>query len=833
MKKVFISYSTKETDSALRVKASLEKRGISCWMAPESIPDGSDYLGESPRAIRECDVFLVRISTVSQQSVWVKNEVDTAINAQKVVIPYMLEDCPLNDKFNFLLTGCQRVAGYDNSEEKLERLARRINGGGQEGGTPTPPAPARKPVSEKQPAPPARKSPPPPSYGSSGGRQPVRSPSQGASGGRQPVKSPSQGASGGRAYGKAPKKNSKAGGIVALLLVLALLGAAVYGVAGYRFPTFISPLLPTDDFYTPELLQSYYGSFEAQGETGEGILTLLSCSEDGRIEGYIEIFSGSDYGKYAVSGEILKKRNGGGVTLSLSPGGWQVESENGFRFEEMTLTLPADYSSLSCPEYLISWGSGTDEGRTLEKPDDLAKLQGASGVFFLKNDLDLTGYTHLPIQNFGGTLIGGGHTIRNMTVSSPDNAIGLFSTLSGRVSDLHIENALVEATGRNENVGILCGVLSGSVENITVSGTVSAQNGYNVGGIAGRIADLPFGAKVRGLSSSAEVVGREKVGGLFGSVAPDCEREGDTADFLSLENSGAVKGECYVGGLFGDLYFTGSHAVIHYDFPVNVINCKNSGSVKGVSHVGGIVGKANADTLLSEIRCCSNAAPISAEAMVGCIAGECNMTVSDCQNEGSSLQVSGFLTEGEKKCAYAGGFVGKGAVIKDCKNTVAILYEGSGNFVGGLMGHCAKTGWQSRFENLENLAEIKGCDFVGGLFGAITPPSNGEGDTLTVRSAKNSGNVSGNDFVGGLIGSLYLDGSHAIIHYDFPGYIIGGENSGMIRARSCVGGLVGYGRTDTALSEIIDPVATGEVVGEDQYGAVGGSLENLTVKENS
>ena len=83
------------------------------------------------------------------------------------------------------------------------------------------------------------------------------------------------------------------------------------------------------------------------------------------------------------------------------------------------------------------------------------------------------------------------------------------------------------------------------------------------------------------------------------------------------------------------------------------------------------------------------------------------------------------------------------------------------------------------------------------------------------------------------IGSLYLDGSHAIIHYDFPGYIIGGENSGMIRARSCVGGLVGYGRTDTALSEIIDPVTTGEVVGENQYGAVGGSLENLTVKENS
>lgn len=126
MQEVFISYSSKEASKAYAIKDVLEKNDISCWMAPESIPDGSDYTHEIPVAIRNCKVFLVLISNISQTSIWVKNEVDTAVNSNKVVIPYMLEECELTDEFNFLLTGRQRVDAYHKKAEKLRRLVKRI-----------------------------------------------------------------------------------------------------------------------------------------------------------------------------------------------------------------------------------------------------------------------------------------------------------------------------------------------------------------------------------------------------------------------------------------------------------------------------------------------------------------------------------------------------------------------------------------------------------------------------------------------------------------------------------------------------------------------------------
>lgn len=41
---LFISYSSKDYETAAKVREILEDRGIACWMAPASIPGGADYL---------------------------------------------------------------------------------------------------------------------------------------------------------------------------------------------------------------------------------------------------------------------------------------------------------------------------------------------------------------------------------------------------------------------------------------------------------------------------------------------------------------------------------------------------------------------------------------------------------------------------------------------------------------------------------------------------------------------------------------------------------------------------------------------------------------------
>lgn len=126
MKEVFISYSSIDYASAQTVRNVLEKNGLSCWMAPEDIPGGSNYTKEIPIAIRNCSVFVLILSKNAQNSTWVLKELDSAVNCGKVILPFMIENCSLNDEFNFLLTGAQRYSAYQKTAEAMETLVARI-----------------------------------------------------------------------------------------------------------------------------------------------------------------------------------------------------------------------------------------------------------------------------------------------------------------------------------------------------------------------------------------------------------------------------------------------------------------------------------------------------------------------------------------------------------------------------------------------------------------------------------------------------------------------------------------------------------------------------------
>jgi hypothetical protein len=124
MNEVFISYSTRDREVACAIRSWLRENGISCWMAPESIPTGSNYTREIPAAIRGCKVFLLLLSENSQQSPWVLRELDSAVNNNKYILPYLLDDKPMVDEFQFLLTGCQWHLSWQ--ENALESLVDRI-----------------------------------------------------------------------------------------------------------------------------------------------------------------------------------------------------------------------------------------------------------------------------------------------------------------------------------------------------------------------------------------------------------------------------------------------------------------------------------------------------------------------------------------------------------------------------------------------------------------------------------------------------------------------------------------------------------------------------------
>lgn len=127
MSYAFISYKTDNLEEALWVKDQLSARGIPCWMAPDSIPGGSSYAQEIPKAIRNCFAFILILSEATQDSKFVPKEIDLAINLGKPILPFMIENFELRDDFNFYLSNVNRFPAYQSKERCINLIATRID----------------------------------------------------------------------------------------------------------------------------------------------------------------------------------------------------------------------------------------------------------------------------------------------------------------------------------------------------------------------------------------------------------------------------------------------------------------------------------------------------------------------------------------------------------------------------------------------------------------------------------------------------------------------------------------------------------------------------------
>ena len=127
-KKVFISYKSEETREAHWVAGKLEETGVSCWIAPDSLPGGSSYAEQIPRAIREADAFVLILSSRAQNSKWIPRELDQAINEGKTILPFVIEHCTLNDAFKFYLANVQSYEAWKDKNKAMEAMIREMSG---------------------------------------------------------------------------------------------------------------------------------------------------------------------------------------------------------------------------------------------------------------------------------------------------------------------------------------------------------------------------------------------------------------------------------------------------------------------------------------------------------------------------------------------------------------------------------------------------------------------------------------------------------------------------------------------------------------------------------
>ena len=202
----------------------------------------------------------------------------------------------------------------------------------------------------------------------------------------------------------------------------------------------------------------------------------------------------------------------------------------------------------------------------------------------LGTNIDLTGKDWTPIGTdydnlYKGTFDGGGHTITGLTVTTNDRFVGLFGRLgeAGTVKNVVMEGIQITSNHMFGNTGGVAGYSDGTIENCSVSGSVSGT--LYVGGVVGD----QWGASITGCSSSATVKGTRYVGGVAGgtnagATLTACYATGNVT--IEIDPAKNIAGGSLVGMNAGSsllaCYATG--------------NVTSTGSSTGNVHIGGFLG---------------------------------------------------------------------------------------------------------------------------------------------------------------------------------------------------------------------------------------------------
>lgn len=128
---VFISYSSKNYDSAKRIYDSLTEKGIECWFDEVSIVGGENYAANIIKSIEACNTFILVLSKESMASRNVASELNTAFQSGKVIVPFRIDNEPLTDDFEYYLNRSQWIDADSKVREAMDELymviSRQIN----------------------------------------------------------------------------------------------------------------------------------------------------------------------------------------------------------------------------------------------------------------------------------------------------------------------------------------------------------------------------------------------------------------------------------------------------------------------------------------------------------------------------------------------------------------------------------------------------------------------------------------------------------------------------------------------------------------------------------
>ena len=257
------------------------------------------------------------------------------------------------------------------------------------------------------------------------------------------------------------------------------------------------------------------------------------------------------------------------------------------KFYNITLNKDKGYTDDGQGNYTVTSAEG------LKNIAKLVNEEWKLGInITLTADIDLTDIDWTPIgidynHQYTGTFDGGNHTITGLTVTTSDQYAGLFGCIGsgGTVKDVTLEGVQITTTRNVGAVGGVAGRSYGTLENCSVSGSVSGS-GNN--GIAGGVVGYQWGGSITGCNSSATVKGETYVGGVVGRTNSGATLTACySTENVTLESNNSDNN--YAGGVVG--YNGGSNTLTACYATGSV-----TGSGSGTIYVGGVTGH-NSGTL--------------------------------------------------------------------------------------------------------------------------------------------------------------------------------------------------------------------------------------------
>ncbi len=125
---LFVSHASEDVAKAESLVHSLESRGLTCWIAPTSIPIGADYAEAIIEGIKSSRGMVILLSPEALESRNVIREVERAHFLNLPLLTVRLRETELSGSLEYFLASRQFVNGFPSIEERADEIAEAVAG---------------------------------------------------------------------------------------------------------------------------------------------------------------------------------------------------------------------------------------------------------------------------------------------------------------------------------------------------------------------------------------------------------------------------------------------------------------------------------------------------------------------------------------------------------------------------------------------------------------------------------------------------------------------------------------------------------------------------------